>query len=494
MARAGMRFYTLVATAWLLVSGFPALAENGGGAPAPQVTVAQLAGEVEPALAAFVRRAVRVAEQNRSDLLAFEIDTFGGRVDAALEIADTILDSKVPTLSYVHPKAISAGALIALATRTLVMAPGSTLGDCAPITFTEEGPKMLGEKFQSPLRAKFRSLARRNNYPAVLAEAMVTPEMEVYRVRWGNEVRYLDKSAFDDLSPEERGRITSKETVVAAGELLTMDDVEARDLGFSRFTARNLEEAVQGLGYDPSRMVRLEQSWSESLSRLIHRFAPILVMIGLAALYTEFKAPGVGLPGVIGVLALGLVLFNQYLVGLAEFSEILLILLGMVLLAMEIFVLPGFGVVGLAGFFVIMVGFVLAFQGFVLPDPSFPWEGRLFVRNLIAVVGGGLVGMVISLMVLRYLLPRFGRIVEGPYLAENLQTARAFDPGLARITPGMEGVTLTMLRPAGKAEIAGEPVDVLADGEWIPKGERVVVSEVSGNRVVVIAARPQTGW
>ncbi len=140
-----------------------------------RVFVIPVSGEVEPTMAAFIERAVQQTAQYPDALLIFEMDTFGGRVDAALNIVETLLHTgSRKTVAFVKTKAISAGALIALACNDLVMRPSTTIGDCAPITYSGEGPKMMGEKFQSPLRAKFRSLARRNHYPPTLAEAMVT--------------------------------------------------------------------------------------------------------------------------------------------------------------------------------------------------------------------------------------------------------------------------------------------------------------------------------
>jgi membrane-bound serine protease (ClpP class) len=167
-------------------------------------------------------------------LLVFELDTFGGRVDSALQIVDLLLS--VPegkTVAYVKNQAISAGALIALACSRLVMRNNTTIGGCAPITYSSEGPEVLGEKFQSPLSAKFRALAKRNGYPETLAESMITAEMVVYAVEIEGKTLYMDSQAFEDPSQEEKEMILSKKTIVGKGELLTMDDTEALELGFS---------------------------------------------------------------------------------------------------------------------------------------------------------------------------------------------------------------------------------------------------------------------
>lgn len=457
-----------------------------------EVFVIPVAGEVEPAMAAYIERAVKQTAQYPDSLLVFEMDTFGGRVDAALNIVDTLL-SAAPrrTIAFVKTKAISAGALIALACNDLVMRPSTTIGDCAPITYSGEGPKMMGEKFQSPLRAKFRTLARRNHYPPTLAESMVSADMEVYAVTIDGKIRYLDSNEYNELPDNEKKEITAKKTVVAKGELLTMDDVEAHELGFSRMTANTVEEMLSSFGIVDYQLVRMQESWSESFGRLVERISPILLIIGLGALYIELKVPGFGLPGITGIVCLGLVFFNQYLMGLADYTDLLLILLGVVLLAMEIFVLPGFGIAGFAGFFCIGVGMILSFQDFVIPNPSMPWQGHIFTANIIQVLGSFVAAFLFGLLFLRFGLPRLGRVVEGPYLHDTLAASRAASEQTKAVKPGDDGVAITFLRPAGKIAIGDNYFDVVSEGEFLEKGTPVTVLEIRGNRIIVKRTGPK---
>ncbi len=463
-------------------------------APESAVYLIPVSGEVDPGMAAFIRRAIRDADNTPDTLFILEIDTFGGRVDAALAIVDTLLrDPRGRTVAYIVNKAISAGALIALACNDLYMAPHTTLGDVAPVSYSSEGPKMMGEKFQSPLRAKFRALAKRNGYPPVLAEAMVTADMEVYRLQGENgEIRYIDARNYEEFSRSKENRGYTKTTVVAAGELLTMDDREAAELGFSRKTVSSLDDLFMALGVAPNRVVRLQPTWSEKLGRLIGGLASILLMIGMAALYTEFKAPGFGLPGIVGIVCLGLVFFNQYLLGLADYTELLIIALGLVLLAFEVFVIPGFGLAGIAGFVLIGLGMILSFQDFVLPNPAMPWQGRLLVNNILRVLISFICALLASLLALRYLLPRMGRLVDGPYLGATLEDARVTaSPQESPVAINDIGTVFTPLRPAGKAEINGSPHDVVSQGEFLEKGRRVRVTAITGNRIVVAALEEQ---
>lgn len=475
-------FAIVLAAVTFCLASFGANAETG-----PQkVFVIPVAGDVEPGMAAFIKRAFRDTEEFKDALFVLEMDTFGGRVDSALQIVETLLDvSPRKTVAFVDNKAISAGALIALACNDLVMRPNTTIGDCAPITYSDEGPKVMGEKFQSPLRAKFRALAKRNGYPATLAESMVTAEMVVYKVEIDGETLFLDQQDYDDLPQEEKDKITSKKTVVAEGELLTMDDAEAHELGFSRMTVATVEEMVAQFGYEHYDIVRIEQNWSETFGRFIAKISPILLLIGMAALYTELKAPGFGVPGIVGIVCLGLVFLNQYVVGLADYTELIIIVLGVVLLAVEFFVLPGFGIAGVLGFICISVGMILSFQDFVVPDPTMPWQKEILTKNIIQVIGAFLTAFIGSLLFMRYMFPKLGNVLEGPYLGSSLAESHADSKALKGVHAGDVGTAVTFLRPAGKVEIGKDIVDVVTEGEFIEKGTPVIVSELRGNIVVV---------
>jgi len=450
-----------------------------------KVVVIPVSGNVDPGMASYLKRALS-GPGDEAPLFILELDTFGGRVDSALQIVDTLLNiPKGKTVAFVTHKAISAGALIALACNELVMKPHTTIGDCAPISYAKDGPQMMGEKFQSPLRAKFRSLAKRNGYSEVLAESMVTKEIAVYRVEMDGRAVYMNAHQFDELGDAEKEKISSKKTVVAEGELLTMDAAEALELGFSKMTAADLSELLTGMGIEDYDLVRIEQSWSETLVSMVSTAAPILMMIGLAALYIEIKSPGFGLPGLIGIGCLGLVFFGQYLVGMADYSELLLLIAGVLLLGVEVFVLPGFGIAGVAGILFITAGMILALQDFVLPSPELPWQAELLTRNIAQVLGAGVAAFVISMLFFRYLLPRMGTLIEGPYLSATLKSAHADskEAELARI--GDSGMALTFLRPAGKVEIRGERLDAVSEAEFIEKGTPVIVSGIEGNRIIV---------
>ncbi len=473
----------------IIIAAFQTRVTGKSGEKSDRIKVYEIKveGPVEPGMAAFLERALAV-DDSPDALFVLKMDTFGGRVDSALAIVDLIVNiPRGRTIAFVVNKAISAGALISLACNDLVMKDHTTIGDCAPIMNSSEGPKMMGEKFQSPLRAKFRSLAKRNNYPESLAEAMVSDHIAVYEVVVEGKTRHMDSREYDDLTDDERAAITARKTIISKGELLTMDAVEAERLGFSRMTVGSVVEMLEGMGVSDYEIIPIEQSWSETFFRFITKISPILMMIGLAALYTEIKSPGFGVPGLVGIVCLGFVFAGQYIVGLADHTEFLLVVAGMIFFAVEVFVLPGFGISGIIGLILMGAGMVLALQDFVIPDPALPWQGRLLKANLIQVLASFLAGLFLALAFIRYLLPRLSRVIDGPYLEATLKESHADSMEIRRAKVGDRGVAATFLRPSGKVEINGELFDAVSEGEFIERGTLICVAMIQGNRLIVAA-------
>src|SRR5690554_1307358 len=416
-----LRIFTLVVTIIFLINSYVFSEKNDEKSENPVLIVIPVEGTVNASMAAFISRAIHESEKYPERILIFEIDTYGGEVNSAFQIVDTIVSINVPTIAYVKTIAISAGALIALSCNELVMKKSTTIGDVAPLTYSNDGPEMLGEKFQSPIRAKFRTLAKRNGYPELLTEAMVSSEISVYEVKFSDTTVYLDSTQLSELSTEKKKQIISSKNVVRKGELLTMDDIEANQFGFSGMSVNDMEEMITKMGYKNSEVIKIESNWSEKFAGLIGSIAPVLIAIGLASLYIELRSPGFGVPGIIGIICLGLVFSAQYVVGLAAHTEILLLGLGIVLLGIELLVLPGFGVAGFAGISLIIAGIVLSFQDFVIPKPEFPWQKQEMIENL-TMVTGSLAGSIILIMLFfRFVFPRLGAVINGPYLQANLQ-------------------------------------------------------------------------
>ncbi len=450
------------------------------------IVVVPVSGTVDQGMAAYITRALRETQKYRNRIIVLEIDTYGGQVDAAFQIVDTMLNVKnAKTIAYVKTKAISAGALIALSCQKLVMQNNTTIGDVAPLTYGNEGPKMLGEKFQSPIRAKFRTLAKRNGYPERLTEAMVTEGITIYEVQLQDTTIYVDSTELAELKTAAKKKIISTKTIDKSNELLTMDDVEAKRLGFSQMSVASVSEMLTKMGYEKLEIVRFEESWSEKMVRYIGTIAPILIMIGLAGLYLEMKSPGFGLPGIIGVSCLAIVFLSQFMVGLADYTELLIITIGILLVLVEIFVLPGFGIIGIAGMVLMTAGLILSFQNFVIPKPEFPWQMQQFTNNLLKIFGSIIGSFILFSLFFRFIFPKLGVVVKGPYLSADLHDAKADSGTSLQIAPGMKGIAESILRPAGKATFEGELYDVITEGDYIDKGTAIVISTIQGNKITV---------
>jgi membrane-bound serine protease (ClpP class) len=297
----------------------------------------------------------------------------------------------------------------------------------------------------------------------------------------------LDAAKLAEMDPPEK----SSKQVVKAGELLTMTDAEALRYGFSAMTVGSVQEMLHKLGYDGAETVSAGKNWSEGFVSVIALLAPVLMMLGFSAIYIEIRSPGFGLPGIIGICCLALVFFGQYMVGLANYTEMLLLALGAALLALEILVIPGFGFAGFAGIALLAVGLVLSFQNFVLPNPELPWQAAILKKNLLRLSLSVIGSIALILVFFKYFFADLGRIIKGPYLAATLGGAQS-DMGICFVPKaGDRGVASTALRPSGKVRIGAELCDVVTEGQFIDSGAEVVVLQIHGNRIVVAPAAGQ---
>lgn len=466
--------------ALLIILPLPAQAISKG----KTAVVVPISGTIDFGLSAFIGRSIEASNALNPDIIIFEVDTFGGRVDAALEIVDRITAiSGAKTVAFVNTKAISAGALISMAANEIIMVEGSTIGDSAPIVYGQGEPKMMGEKFQSPLRAKFRSLAERNGYPIKLAEAMVSPDQEILEIETKEGKRIVTKKELEVLSDKDKGAIISKRIILEEGKLLTMHAAEAVGLGFSQKTVKDLNGLLAEYGLTENNVKeRFTLVWSEKLVIFIEKIAPFLLMIGLAGLYIEIRTPGFGLPGIIGIFCLGLVFGSKMFVGLANYTEVLIFVIGVILLAIEVFAIPGFGVTGVSGLILIFISLVLSFQNFVIPTA--PWEFESLYRNLLVI------GTVFSLSLLFFLITLFtsGNVLARSPIAHKENEGRADGFSSSQDYGALlnkEGLLLTDLHPTGYAEIGGTRTNVVSRGEFIPKGQTIRVVDISGNKIIV---------
>jgi membrane-bound serine protease (ClpP class) len=460
--------------------------------------------QVDFGLHAFLKRAVAEALEKKPDVIVFKVNTYGGELQSAFDIVDLLMGvSQCSTYAYVEQKAISAGALISLSCNRIAMGNGTTIGDCAPITQGQDGIVMLGEKIQSPLRAKFRTLAEKNGYPSLLAQAMVTSDIGVVAAvpkevgkpaadakapttAGKDSVEYFTVKQWDALGDKGQAKYKSHKILVPEGQLLTLTDREAAQYGFSQGSYPDLKRFMDARGWTQAGEVAT--SWSEDLVRVIGKFAPILMMIGFGALYLEFKTPGLSLFGIIGAVCLLIVFGSKYAVGLADHTELILLLAGFACVMVEMYLFPGTLVAGIIGLLLIVAALTLSLQDFTLPDPSMPWEMKGLIDNLFTTVGSMVAALIIPIVAVRFVLPHLPaghKVISETTLAD----ARSIAPETARVAVGAAGRTKTPLRPAGKAVFGGETLEVVSRGEFIEADVPVEVARIDGNNVVVRRAQ-----
>lgn len=459
----------------------------------PPVRILKLEGEIGQVEYEGVRRHIEQARSDGVEVFILELDTPGGVLKPSMDLGDFIFrQDEVDVIAYVHNQAFSGGTMIALACEAIYIdATMGKMGDVAPVDMTG---RIGGEKVQSVVRETMLSYARARGYPEALVKAMVTKELEVFRIQTVEDPEgafsYVTGQELDTWAPERRQSIVTKELVVPAGELLTMSAERAVKLGFARKAVRSPQELYDVLEIDPARVERVYLSTSEHVLYFLNALSPLLIIAGLVLIFMELAHPGFGLPGILGVSCFALFFLVKVSLQYAHLLEILLFAAGVVLLLLEVFVIPGFGIAGVSGLVLIFVALVLSLQQFGWPRT--PSETAAFRINLVKVMGSLVAsGVGISLIVrLMPSMPGLRRVVNSYTLAEarvgEMQERRT--PGVADMV-GKVGVALTALRPAGRAEFDDKLLDVVTEGEFIDKGEPVRIQQVRGNRIVVESHR-----
>jgi membrane-bound serine protease (ClpP class) len=408
-------------------------------------------GIVDLGLAPFVQRVLDEAAAAHAAAVILDINTFGGRVDAAVLIRDALLGSRVRTVGFVNKRAISAGALISLATERMVMADGGTIGAATPVELGGPGApaQPAAEKTVSYMRKEFRATAESRKRPPLLAEAMVDADVEI-------------------------------PGVVAKGKLLTLTTQEALKHGLADGRADGLDAVLASLDLAGAEVRRAKQTWAETLVRFLTHpvVSSLLMTIGILGIIVEIRTPGFGVPGSLGITSLALFFWGHWLVRLAGWEELLLVGVGLILLTIEVFVTPGFGVTGALGLAALIGGLGLSLVG-----AGATWA--VVVTAVGQVAASLLLAIAASLALLRAFprLPFGRRLVLDTELTASKGFASAPESDHAWL--GKRGTAASPLRPAGIADIEGERVDVVSDGEFIDAGELLTVIRVDGNRIVV---------
>lgn len=415
------------------------------------VYVGKIDSEIDLGLAPYISRVITEAENANANAVIFKINTFGGRVDAATQIKDAILNSKIKTVAFINNRAISAGALIALSCNKIIMVPGSLIGAA---TVVDQAGQKVGEKYQSYMRSEMRSTAEKNGRPTNIAEGMV----------------------------DERVVIPG---LVDSTQLVTLTSKEALKYKIADTVLTDFDEALAYLDLKNAKITEISPNWAEDVVKFLNNpiVASILIMIGFFGLMAEIKTPGWGVAGTTGLIALTLFFGSSYILQLASALEIIMFVIGLGLLLAEIFVIPGFGVAGISGIILIFLSIFLSLLG------SKPFIDMERVSIAIIQISGAILAALIGIFLLAKYLPKstlFNKLVLGH--SEKAGEGFVSFPTISELI-GKEGIAFTTLRPGGTAEIDGKRVDVVADSEYIDQGTKIRVLRVEGIKVVVTAVK-----
>lgn len=441
------------------------------------VYVISVTGSIDLGLAPYVDRVVAAAEQDGAAAIVVHIDTPGGRLDAVLEMRDTLVDTDVRTVALIDATAFSAGALVAIASDEIYMSPGAVMGAATPVV--GDTGQVADEKTISAVRATFASTAEENDRDPQVAAAMVDSRIEI-------------------------------SGLVSDQELLTLTVSDALEVGYAEGVAADLDALLVDLGLDDNELVVTSVSFAEQVVRLLTNpvLAGLLLLGGLLLIVGDFFGGGLGISALGGLALLATFFWGHMLAGLAGWEDVALVLVGIALLAVEVFVLPGFGVAGILGLLALGGG---AFMAMINRDFDFVTNDDLWRAG--ATVGSALVATVLGIVLLIMLVSRRGapsslvlstRFGSGETLTqrtssgwlrwfgsdERLEPDRIERPGGADESAegslvGSTGVAVSDLRPGGIVDIDGHRVDAVTSGEFLPAGEVIEIIRDDRYRRVV---------
>lgn len=409
-----------------------------GNAKQPIVYHVPLIDTVEKGLASFLNRAINEAIKEDADAIIFEIDTPGGAVDAAGEIGKLLQNSPIETIAFINNEALSAGAFIALNMDKIYMIPSATMGSAAIIT--QDG-NAADEKARSAWHSMMKAAAENGGRDPIYAVAMADDNIDL------------------------------PELDAPKGKLLTLTSSQAVEIGYAEGIVSSFSELLQELGLQNAEVRTVEETFAEKLARFITNpiVIPILLTIGSLGLVLELYSPGFGIPGFMGITSLLLFFYGHLVAGLAGYETFILFIVGLILIVLELF-LPG-GIAGTLGGVSIVASLFLASGNIV----------HMGISILIAIS--------ISILVSILMVKVFGRKVKlfrKIILTDSTSTDKGYVSNKNRTELlGLEGMTLTPLRPSGTVAIDDERIDVVSEGAFIEKNKKVRIVKVEGTRIVV---------
>jgi membrane-bound serine protease (ClpP class) len=412
-----------------------------------KVMVMDIKDEIDPRMKRYVELALQHATNINADIVIVEMDTYGGVLTDAKEIVDMIMHFKNPVWVYINSDAASAGALISIGCDSIYMSPGASIGAA---TVVDGSGQKAPDKYQSYMRSIMRSTAEVNGRDPRIAEGMVDEQVEIKGIK-------------------------------EVGKIITFSTSEALQHGYCEAKVESIDEILKRNHLTDSVVTHFELSVAERIIAMVLNpfISGILILIIIAGIYFEMQTPGMGFAGLAALVALVLYLVPYYLNGLAANWEIIAFFIGIILIAFEIFVIPGFGVAGISGIILTVGSLVLI----MINNDSFDFE---FVRMndiLIAMAAaiGGMLGGTVLLFVLGANLSntRFYRKVA---LVETQDRKKGYTSSFVAHEElvGKTGIAQTVLRPSGKVQIEGKLYDAYTRGDFIEKGQPIEVISDEG--------------
>jgi membrane-bound serine protease (ClpP class) len=409
--------------------------------------------EIAPPAVRTTNKAIEEAKRLNANYILIEMDTYGGLVDAADSIRTKILHCPIPVCVFIKNNAASAGALIALACDSIYMSAGATIGAA---TVVDQSGNQVPDKYQSYMRKKMRATAEMNKRNPEMAEAMVDPDVVI-------------------------------PGVIDSGKVLTLTTQEAIKYGFCDAEVSSSEEIMKFLGIEDYDIIKHTPSFIDKIIGFLLKplISGLLIMIIIGGIYFELQTPGIGFPLGAATVAAILYFAPLYLEGLAENWEILIFLLGIVLVGIEIFVIPGFGITGISGIILIVLSLTLSMVGnvgFSFPQNAIP----AIIQALLVVVVAIIVSISLSLF-LSSKLANWG-IFKKVSLATELEgnvTTQIESNLILNSLIGKTAIVYNQCKPSGKAYIDDKLYDITLQNGFAEKGDKVVVVRTEGNFLIV---------
>lgn len=406
-----------------------------------KVMVMEIKAEIDPRMKRYVDLALEHATKTEAQIILIEMDTYGGVLTDAKEIVDVLMDEEKPVWVFINSDAASAGALISIACDSIYMAPGASIGAA---TVVDGSGEKAPDKYQSYMRGIMRSTAEQNGRDTKIAEGMVDESIVIPSIK------------------EE-------------GKIITFSTSEAIKYGYCEAKVESIDELLKRNGITNYELDTFKLSTVDKIVAIFLNpfISGILILIILAGIYFEMQTPGIGFPLLAAVVALVLYLVPYYLNGLADNWEILTLFIGLILIGVEIFVIPGFGVAGITGITLTIASLILIMVNNNAFDFEFVPANQLLYATAAAM--GGLLGGIAVMMVLGSRMSkskRFEKVILSSTQDKSKGYVATFFPEPMK---GKKGLTHTIMRPSGKVEVDGKIYDAFSQGEYIEKGESVEV-------------------